>query len=94
MTYNIIISATARTEEAEAYLYYEEKSEGLGERFLSEVQSTLKQIAENPTFYTYCDPRRILRDVALPKFPFVIIYEMEDNKIIVTNIHHTRKEPK
>lgn len=94
MTYKIIISATARQEEAEAYLYYEDKSEGLGERFLSEVQTTLYQIAENPTFYTYCDSTKTIRDLALPKFPFVIIYEINEDEIIVTNIHHTRKESK
>lgn len=51
MTYEIIISATARQEELESYLYYENKSEGLGERFLSEVQVTLNRIAENPLLF-------------------------------------------
>jgi hypothetical protein len=94
MKYTIIISLTAQKEEAEAYLFYEKISDGLGERFLEEVENTLEKIAANPTHYSYVDSTNSLRDFALEKFPFVIIYEILADKIIVTNIHHTKKDLK
>lgn len=94
MKHTIIISLNAQKEEAEAYLFYENKSEGLGERFLQEVEKALKKIAANPTFYSYSDSTKSLRDFAIEKFPFVIIYESLEDKILVTNIHHTKKELK
>jgi hypothetical protein len=94
MNYQVIISLTARQEETDAYLYYEDKLEGLGDKFLQEVEASLNKISLNPTFFSYCDTSRSLRDFALQQFPFVIIYEILEEKIIVTNIHHTKKELK
>lgn len=94
MKHTIIISLVAQKEETDAYLFYEKQSQGLGERFLQEVEKTLNKIAANPTFYSYSDSTKTLRDFALEKFPFVIIYEVLEDKIIVTNIHHTKKELK
>jgi toxin ParE1/3/4 len=91
MSYEVIITLTALQEEEEAYLFYEGKSDGWGEDFLNEVEDALQIISENPTFFSYCDSTKILRDFVLTRFPFVIIYELTKDKIIVTNIHHTKK---
>jgi hypothetical protein len=91
MSYEIIISLTAREEDADAYLFYEGKADGLGEDFLSKIEHALLEISENPSFFSYCDATCVLRDFALTRFPYVIIYEFTGNKIIVTNIHHTKK---
>ncbi|HVF96564.1 MAG TPA: hypothetical protein VM871_04555, partial [Flavisolibacter sp.] len=80
--------------EAEAYLSYELQSEGLGERFLSEAEAALQKVAENPTYYTYIDKTATIRDVALVKFPFVILFEVKTDRIEVYHIHHTKKELK
>ncbi len=45
MTYKIILSADAVREEADAYLYYEDQSKGLGEQFLDELEETLQKIS-------------------------------------------------
>jgi plasmid stabilization system protein ParE len=94
MSRAIIISATALQEEAEAYLYYESQSEGLGEKFLEEIERTLQQVAENPTHYAFADTTKTIRDLALTTFPFVLIFEAFETKIIIYNIHHTKKNLK
>lgn len=90
----IYLTAEALVEEAEAYLYYEDETDGLGEKFLIEVETFLKKIAQNPTHYSYTDETKTIRDVALKIFPFVIIYEIKTNRIEVYHIHNTKKELK
>ena len=90
----VILSLTAQVEEAEAYLFYEKGLDGMGEQFLQEVEKALQKIAANPTHYSYVDSTKTLRDFGLQKFPYVIIFEILQDKILVTNIHHTSKELK
>lgn len=91
MKYTIYVSLNARSEEAEAYLFYEERVEGLGEKFLVEVEKTIHSLASNPQYNTFCDTTRSIRDVALKRFPYVIIYEVFQDRIVVLSIHHTKK---
>jgi hypothetical protein len=94
MTYKIILSAIAIREEADAYLYYENQSEGLGEKFLEEINNALQKISLHPTNYGYADETNTIRDVLLIKFPFRIIFQILENEIVVYNIHHTKKNTK
>jgi hypothetical protein len=55
MNYKIILSVIAVSEEADAYLYYENQSEGLGEQLLEEIHKTLQKISLHPTHYGYVD---------------------------------------
>jgi hypothetical protein len=91
MNFNIILTADALREEAESYLYYENQSDGLGDRFLTEIEFTLNKIASHPEHYSFCDTTKTIRDISLPNFPFVVIFELIQNGVIVFNIHHTKK---
>jgi hypothetical protein len=94
MSLSIHLTEEALQEEAEAYLFYEDELEGLGERFLEEIETTLKKVSENPTYYAYSDNTKTIRDVSLVRFPFVIIYEVKPGRIEIYHIHHTKKELK
>lgn len=91
MSYPIYLSVEALSEATQAYLYYDKQLEGLGERFLREVEEYMTRIAAQPTFYSYSDETKTIRDVALRLFPFSIIYEIKDNRIDVYHIHHAKK---
>jgi hypothetical protein len=47
----------------------------------------------HPEHYSYIneDYHRILRDVKLNKFPFVIVYEIAKNEVIIYAVHNTYK---
>lgn len=94
MNFPIHLTREALQEEAEAYLFYEAEQSGLGERFLKQVEIALKKVLHNPTHYSFCDETKTIRDIRLIRFPFIIIYEIRSNKIVVYHIHHTRKESK
>jgi hypothetical protein len=51
MRYKLIIRQEAHLDASEAYTYYEEKSPGLGERFLQELVKRLKKFIADQYFY-------------------------------------------
>lgn len=93
MSYPVHLTEEALQEEAEAWLYYEGQSEGLGERFLQKVEEFLAKVAEHPTCYGYPDRTKTIRDVALRVFPFSL-YEIKPGRIVVYHVHHAKKELK
>jgi plasmid stabilization system protein ParE len=93
MAYKIIISALAHDDEYDAYVWYEKSSKGLGEEFLTELETAYEKIALQPKLFSFIDERKILRDYLLPRFPFVIVYRIKDDTVEVITVHHTKKHP-
>ncbi len=93
MAYQLIIRQEAHLDTNEAYTYYEEKSPGLGERFLQELVQRYHQIKEHPEYYSFIDEQKIIRDVKLRHFPYLIVYEIEDDKVIVYSVFNGYKNP-
>jgi ParE toxin of type II toxin-antitoxin system, parDE len=95
MSFTVIVKQEAHQDTLDAYSYYEEKLAGLGERFLDALQQRYTELSANPTFYSYIDedPMKVFRDVKLEKFPFVIVYEIIENQVVVYAVHNTYKHP-
>jgi hypothetical protein len=96
MSFTVIVKQEAHQDTVEAYNYYEEKLMGLGERFLDALQQRYAALSVNPTFYSYIDedPLKVLRDVKLEKFPFVVVYEIIEKQVVVYAVHNTYKHPR
>ena len=94
MLYNLIIKEEAKQDMMDAFLYYEDKQAGLGDQFLHQVELLLKKIANTPQYFSFIDDKRIFRDVALERFPYVIIYELTGSEILIFSIHLTHKDSK
>lgn len=93
MPYTLIIKEEAKLDMLEAFQYYEQQQGGLGERFLSEVKKRLDDIISHPEYYSFIDNRKILRDIALDKFPYVLIYDIIELQITIFAVHLTRRSP-
>lgn len=95
MPYKLIITDAAHQDTIAAYEYYEEKLQGLGERFLTSLLARYKDISLHPTHYSFIeeDNTNTFRDVLLHKFPFTVVFEIIKKEVIVYAIHHTRKNP-
>ena len=74
-----------------AYLWYEKQTDGLGERFLSEIYNKLDQHNFLPLAHqkVFLDFRRILS----LRFPYAIYYRIQEGVVVVYGIFHTRKDP-
>jgi plasmid stabilization system protein ParE len=94
MNYSYRLKREASIEFADAFVWYEEQQEGLGELFNISVDGKLRQICNNPFHYKISYKR--FHEVLTDKFPFLIVYFVDEkNKlIIVTAIFHTSRNPK
>jgi plasmid stabilization system protein ParE len=91
MTYKLEISGEADEEIFEAYSWYEQQSEGLGERFISQLEALFNKITVNPQHYKVT--RSVFRQAAIKSFPFVIYFEIVNTRIIVYSVFHTKRRP-
>lgn len=83
MSFKIRITLGASSDEEDAYNYYEDKRKGLGEEFLEELTKKYKSISAHPELYSFIDNRRLLRDVKIDRFPYVIIYETREDTVFI-----------
>lgn len=95
MPFNVIITSEAHYDALNAFVYYEEKQQGLGEKFLNNLDKRYIDLSLHPYNYSYIneDPLKILRDVRLKNFPYVIVFEIAETDVIVYAIHHLKKHP-
>lgn len=83
----------AKSDVADAYLWYEDQSLGLGMDFLRCVEVTLLSIQRTPLIYpiVYTTYRRAL----VRRFPFAIFFEIDDaqDRSIVYSVFHCSQDP-
>ncbi len=94
MGYRITFHPSAEKEYQEAYEWYEERLQGLGDRFDESVDFTLKQIALKPQLYP--KKRGAFREARVETFPYQIVYKIyEKEKVaLVSAIYHSSRNPK
>ncbi len=71
--------------------WYEDHLPGLGDRFIKSIDLKLKDISNSPEHYS---KKRInFCEAQIYNFPFLIIYEIWDDIIIVHSVFHTSRNP-
>ena len=89
MTYSF--HPDARVEFKEATLYYSEKSRLLGSAFYSEEEYAIERIVENPLLYRVIDED--VRRCLTRRFPYAVLYCIEDYYILILAVMHCSREP-
>jgi mRNA-degrading endonuclease RelE of RelBE toxin-antitoxin system len=94
MGYNLILTDEADQDTADAYLYYEGQLEGLGDRFLHELQHLYDQLKDNPEHYGYFSKNQKYnyRRVAINHFPYLVIYRVINDFVVVQVIHNSNRD--
>ena len=93
MKYRLNITKAALQDEMEAYHYYENISPGLGDRFLENLEKKFTVLSEHPDYYSYSDANKLMRDVAVDDFPYIVVYEISGIDVVVYSVHGTSKKP-
>lgn len=91
MNFQVINEPRAKQEILDAASWYEEQQAGLGERFLDELDKVVHQIEANPRLF----PKKFgqTRQASLSVFPFVILYQIEVDVVLVFAVFHTSRNP-
>ena len=81
----------AEVEFLEAIKYYESCEAGLGQDFAIEVHLAIQSICEYPTTWPILDGdiRRRLAN----RFPYGILYSVEQERILVLAVMHLHRDP-
>lgn len=83
----------AETEATEAAVYYEEQKEGLGLGFLNELKKAKEHLSQHPQYYSYASEQKTIRSLSLNRFPYQLIFEIYDDKVVVLSVHHEKRKP-
>ncbi len=89
MTYRFL--SPAQRDLAEAVDYYERAATGLGLEFLDEVERTINRVLLHPEAWTRVAEHH--RRCRLRRFPYALIYTIENDVVIVAAVMNLRRHP-
>jgi plasmid stabilization system protein ParE len=92
MTLPVVFRRRFQNDLGAGFDWYEEQRPGLGEEFLSAIQSALKNVELYPELFiaVHGDVRRAI----VSRFPFAIFYLVEPRRVVVLRVLHTARDPK
>ena len=91
MTVEVRLRPEVEGDLLEAAVWYEQQRAGLGNDFLDAAAATLSRISASP--FAYSTLYRSTRRALLPRYPFGVFYQVEDESIVVLAIIHGSRHP-
>lgn len=89
MTYRVVFRPEAQREVQEAFDWYEERGDGLGQEFLRAADACLSVVLRNPSAFQAV--HREARRALMRKFPYALFYLVEDDVITVLACFHVKR---
>ncbi len=87
----IYLLTAAINDISDAVNYYNEQKENLGESFLEELDKLFEILSFFPEIFPI--KRKNYHEAVMKKFPYVVVYTVEGNKILIYAVFHTRRSP-
>jgi len=91
MSFVLVIHDEAYRELDEAERYIEARRTGYGREFRSEVDACMKFILERPT--GYAQRRAGFRYGSVARFPYRVIYRIDEDVIFIAAVYHGKRKP-
>lgn len=91
MNYYILLEPKALIEIQEAFNWYEEQKDSLGYELIIELEACYKLLIDNPERFSYINST--YRRIKTHKFPYILVYEIEGNTIIINSVRHIKQKP-
>ena len=89
--YEFIIRLEAEQDLAEAFLWYEEKRQGLGYDFLLHVHAGFRFLERDPLVFS--GQYKEVRCYLIHRFPYKIFYRVEAQKVIILGVIYGGRNP-
>jgi len=87
----LIINPEADADLAEAKAWYDGRRPGLGDDFLLCVEEVFDGIRRTPGLHA--EVFQELRLALIRRFPFAVVYRLDEDQITVVAVYHTRRDP-
>ncbi len=91
MSLPIVFRLEAQAEFDEAFDWYEQQQAGLGVDFLMCVAEVLERIESFPEAWEIIFEN--VRRAVVRKFPYLILYVVEPNQVLVLAVFHSKRDP-
>lgn len=89
----IVVRPAAAADIEEAFEWYERQRPGLGEDFLTALDSTLEQVSAQPEAFAVI--HRATRRALIPhRFPYGLFYRIYGETIVVVACMHAKRHPR
>lgn len=89
MSVAVFLTESAREEIRQARRWYSQVDRRLGRDFARSIRASLDRISEFPHGHPATD--RGARKALVRRFPYVIVYEIETNRVAVLACFHARR---
>jgi plasmid stabilization system protein ParE len=91
MKRGFVLRRVAEKEFDDSIAYYESQREGLGLEFRVTIEQYFQRISDNPEWFPKIRGE-VRRAVILRRFPFVIHFLIEPERIVILSVFHTSRE--
>jgi plasmid stabilization system protein ParE len=88
---NIVFHPDAEAEYRDGYAWYEARSAKAAANFEAAIEHALALIRNDPNQWPICDDQHHL--YILRRYPYSIVYSVQDQTITVVAIAHARRRP-
>ncbi|MGD0768847.1 MAG: type II toxin-antitoxin system RelE/ParE family toxin [Tepidisphaeraceae bacterium] len=92
MRRELVVRPEATVDAMEASRWYDERVNGLGTRFLQQVNTAMASIRQSPSSYPVY--RREIRRIRVDKFPYTIFFAAAESRVVVLGIFHLYRDPR
>lgn len=87
----VVFDPEAVQEAREAAAFYENCQPRLGQAFLDAIETGIAEISSHPLLWRRIKGR--FRRYLLPRFPYGLIYAVEDGRVYIAAIMHLKRKP-
>ena len=91
MNYRLTVIETAREDISDAFEWYNMQSEFAAAYLIERLEEAFKHIAETPLIYQKV--HREFRQIILKPFPYVLLYYVKKEEVVVFRLWHTSRNP-
>lgn len=92
MKRGFVLRRVAEKEFDGSIAYYENERKGLGQEFRATIEECFQRIADNPERFRKIHGE-VRRAVILRRFPFVIHFLIEAERIVILSVFHASRDP-
>lgn len=88
----VVFLAPAEVEFDAAQAWYEDRSPGLGQAFVTSIQATIERVRRAPLQFPVAD--RDVRRALVRRFPYGVFYLAEEDRVVVIAVFHSSRNPR
>ncbi|HRO45307.1 type II toxin-antitoxin system RelE/ParE family toxin [Agriterribacter sp.] len=89
MDFDLILKPIVYWDIDESIVWYEKKIKGLGLRFLQSFEEVIVRIVDNPYSFSYL--KKPVRKAKIKRFPYRVIYVINDHTIYILGVINVRR---